>query len=265
MNADRHIFALYLKNLSQEASHKTIGDNFATNDKMLGSRIISVLRLIVGDQLILFDEQINITLTIEQLDTKKNRVSGSLKNINKNVSLKPEITLYQCLTQKTAFEEIMYSATQMGVARVVPVISAKVQRKWAVLRDALQAPQDDRGGERERLHKIMISAAEQSKNIVFPVLENPIKFEELIGNFCGQSKNIFFSASGASVLGLLNELSQDKNNALVNVLIGCEGGLTEQEEQRLMGVGWKSYKLTPTILRAVDAVVVGLGSIRSVR
>ncbi len=294
MNTERHIFALYLKNVSQDAQYKAVGDTIAIHDKLFGSRVITVLRLGVGDQLIIFDEQINVLIKIDQVDTKKNSIRGVVQEINSNTSYEPEIILYQCLTQKTAFEEIMYSATQMGVIRVVPVISAKVQRKF------------DPEKERERLHKIMISAAEQSKNFVFPVLEDPVKISDLLeplksfetpfgllrtsgqDNFKKQNERvfnaacpeeqlqscvskdlsgsvhrIFFSAGGAPLLGFLNECSQDIKSPL-NVLIGCEGGLTEQEEQRLMEVGWKSYKLTPAILRAVDAVVVGLGVIRSV-
>lgn len=250
MNADQHIFALYLKTLSFDLSSKTIGDEFSMQDKLLGSRIISVLRLEVGDSVIFFDEEVNVVIKINHINLKKNSVQGVLQAININKITTPVITLYQCVTQKSAFEEIIYTATQMGVIRVVPVISAKVQHKFAYQKDG------------ERLHKMMIAGAEQSKNFVFPVLEDPIKFEDLLEKMFNQK--IFFSVTGKPLLRLLNQLAQSKKTESVNVLIGCEGGLTQQEEKRLMEVGWKPYQLTPTILRAVDAVVVGLGSIRSV-
>ncbi len=249
MDNNRHIFALYLENVHQSIAHTTCGKSFIVQDKQLCSRALVVLRLAIGDRLILFDGQAHVLLSIQRVDAKKNLIEGVLDEITFNRALQPAITLFQCLTQKTAFEEIVYTATQMGVTRLVPVISEKVQRKWGDERDI------------ERLHKIMIAAAEQSKSFVLPVIEKPVKLRDVVGD--GVSHNLFFSPDGEPLRNLLHAMQTTKPTKM-NILIGSEGGLTDKEEQLLLDACWKSYALTPTILRSVDAVVVGLGSIRSV-
>lgn len=249
MNSNKHTFAFYLGELAQLLTSTAVGDEFVIKDKLLASRMLVVIRVAINDHVILFDEHVSAQLVLTLCDARKNYIVGKLQSIEPHVPYKNNIVLYQCLTQKTAFEEIVYTATQMGVARIIPVISAKVQRKW--------------GGEheRERLRKVMIAAAEQSKSFQFPWLEEPKKITDLQT----ETQGIFFSIDGSPLLQFMRLLSEKTNYELCNVLIGAEGGLTDQEESTLKGVGWKSYQLTPTILRAVDAAVLGLGSIRSIK
>jgi len=47
-------------------------------------------------------------------------------------------------------------------------------------------------------------------------------------------------------------------------MFGPEGGLTKQEEDLLKENDFEFYVLTPTVLRSVEAVAVGLGSVRSI-
>ncbi len=67
----------------------------------------------------------------------------------------PEIRWCIPLIAKEAFEDIVYNFTAMGVASIQPLVTEKVKRSW--------------GGDRERarLDRIMIAAAEQSKQFVF--------------------------------------------------------------------------------------------------
>ncbi len=48
------------------------------------------------------------------------------------------------------------------------------------------------------------------------------------------------------------------------VVIGPEGGVTDEEQQLLQAIGFDTYTLTPTVLRSVDAVTIALGGIRSI-
>lgn len=246
MNIDQHIFALYVPGLHTAP----IGSHVILRDKAIVTRLTMILRLGVDDPVILFDEQIRIDATLFSVDAKKNTVQCIVRSIHKHTPLTPSITLYQCITQKSAFEEIAYTATQLGVSRLVPVVSTKVQRKWS----------GDK--EHERLTKIMIAAAEQSKQFVLPTIVQPVLFQNLIKKPL-DGTSLFFSPSGESLVNLINKLPTN-NTTQLNVLIGSEGGLTTQEEQKLIECSWKSYALTSMILRATDAVIVGLGSLRLV-
>jgi 16S rRNA (uracil1498-N3)-methyltransferase len=140
----------------------------------------------------------------------------------------------------------------MAVTKVVPLISAKIQRSWG---------QDK---EVERLTKIMIAACEQSKNFVVPELCSPIKIQDLSNYIDANNSSIkaYFDPAGQNFLNLLQELHQEPKTDIV-LLFGPEGGLTPEEEEIVAAAGFKTYALTPTILRSREAVIVGLGGVRS--
>ena len=141
----------------------------------------------------------------------------------------------------------------MAVTKIVPLISAKTQRSW------------DLDKEFERLTKIMIAACEQSKSFIMPELHNPIKIQN-ISKFLAANKcpiKAYFDPSGQKFINLLQKIQQlPKMNT--TLLFGPEGGLTLEEENLISSVGFKTYALTPTILRSREAVIVGLGGVRSI-
>ena len=50
----------------------------------------------------------------------------------------------------------------------------------------------------------------------------------------------------------------------ISIVIGPEGGLSADEQATLSSAGAQCYALTPTILRAQEAVAVCVGAVRSV-
>jgi RsmE family RNA methyltransferase len=89
-----------------------------------------------------------------------------------------------------------------------------------------------------------------------------------------QNLKIYFDPSGACFVDLLQKIkessdqkndAQKNNNLDIVLFFGPEGGLTWQEEKQLSDLGFETYALTPTILRAREAVIVGLGGVRSAR
>lgn len=65
--------------------------------------------------------------------------------------------------------------------------------------------------------------------------------------------------SGQSMLGLFDSQTTE---AYV-VMVGPEADLTQQEKDSVQHAGFSFYRLTPTILKAVDAVSLVAGIIRS--
>ncbi len=238
---NKHLFALFVEQLP--ALHGTL--NFKDAD--LWNRITRVLRLHTGDHLILFDSKNSLEIILDEATfASKKNIVGEIISSKITEPLFPTLYFYPCITKKTDFEEIIYTATQMGASHIVPVISEKVQRKW--------------GGdkERKRLKKIMIAACEQSKQFALPALEQPIKLPGIALN-----KNDFgicFDAHGKTFSSFSQQESNKKN---LHVVCGPEGGLTDKELNLLQIKGFQKFALTPTILRARDAAVVGLGILRT--
>jgi 16S rRNA (uracil1498-N3)-methyltransferase len=246
---DRHQFAIYYKNLSGILVHKNSSQYFEFKDKELSHRLTRVLRVRSGSKIVLFDEQCNACVSLlDETFTKKDTVVVAVESVGVNRPVEPYITLMPCLLKKDAFEEIIYAAAQMGVNKVIPVLSEKVQRSWLEERDFA------------RLSNIMIAACEQSKNFVIPELCKPIAFENL--SDLGDSFKIYFDPAGIGFVDLLNKLQASKPSE-ITLFFGPEGGLTEKEEKVLVESGFMTCALTPTILRAREAVIVGLGGVRS--
>ena len=77
------------------------------------------------------------------------------------------------------------------------------------------------------------------------------------------AKKVFFNIDGKPAFDLLKHVHENHIKKIM-LIFGPEGGLTEEEITLLKSDNFEFYALTPTVLRSVEAVAVGLGSLRSV-
>lgn len=229
---DQHEFALYYSELKQ-----TKELTFLDHD--LVSRIGSVLRLKSGESVILFNQHYHALFLLKEVSHKK--VSGTLGQLQINTQYEPHITLLLPVLKREALENAVYGAVESGVSEIQLVLTQKVQRKWQ--------PKD-----LERLNRIIIAAAEQSKCFAAASLYEPIQLEAALEKY--QHQKLYF----ADPAGI--ELQKVENDC--SVLIGPEGDLTESEKEQLKKYNPQFFKLTPTILRAQLAAVVSVAIIRSI-
>ena len=244
----KHIFTLYCPtfNVNQELS---IDKSLTIINQLLWHRIVHVLRLTAKEYVILFDgkQQLTIELSIPTF-TKKNMIAGVIRNVIVSKPLAPVITLMPALLKRDAFEAAIYYAAQMGANSIQPIITAKTQRSW----------HGDK--EFERLTNVMIAACEQAKNFTLPEFKAPVLLREIEEQ--PTSMNIYFEEDGLSLMAIMQKCAEitPQHMALV---FGPEGGLTIEEQSFLDARRFICCALTPTILRAQEAIAVGLGSIRS--
>jgi 16S rRNA (uracil1498-N3)-methyltransferase len=235
---NKHLFALY-----------TTADLNDTNirDETLWLRIVKVLRLHAGSEIILFNNTHTLTLTLSAATfNSKNIIYGNIKEQVLITPLVPTITLLQGIPKKSVFEEIIYNAAQLGVATIIPVYTNKAH-------DLGFSPK-----EQERFRNIMITACEQAKQFTIPSIKAPITFEQAIS--IEVDIKILFDSNGIpcrQLLPLCKKISQ------LAVLFGPEGGLTEEEITTAQATSFTSTQLTPTILRSKDAPLVGIGLLRT--
>lgn len=241
-----HEFALYYAGLSSQLSHNKQSLNI--NDAVLITRLQSVLRVSVGDVLILFDADRHARITISQVSKKG--ISCSVQEVTSNRILQPSITVILPLLKKDALEDAIYSCVALGANDICLVKTQKTQHVWSVK-------------DKERLLKIVIAAAEQSKNFAFPVLHEAQELQACINATDTDATKMFFDPKGSSLLSCLNSLVQSKPAHII-MMIGPEGDLTSDEKMYIKEQGFTSCALTPTVLRSKDALIVGLGALRSV-
>jgi 16S rRNA (uracil1498-N3)-methyltransferase len=248
-----HLFSIYLENLTKLASNSKVGQRLVFDDKSLYQRLVQVLRLKTGEHFVLFDKNINIKCELEEQTFEQKKVCARIFSSSRNQPLVPEIVFCPSILKKNAFEEIIYSAAEMGANTIQPIIPEKGHANWWSSK------------EESRCHNIMKSACEQSKNFILPKFFNPIALKNFLKTSGSDvhAKKVIFEFGGQSVLSLMNEIKQEKIEKII-ISFGPEGGFTDQEIEFFRQSGFTVYSLTTTTLRAQQAVAVGLGLIRSV-
>jgi len=269
------------------------GEMLQLADPALSHRITHVLRCRPGMPVIFFDDEIAVTCALHESTfspSTEGVVSGIVRQVTLNQPHIPTMHLYQGLLRKETFETVCYYAAQMGVSTVQPLITHKTQRVW--------------GGkaERARLAKIMVAACEQSKSFIRPTLKTPAALEDALTKppklprlpkqqpgaaetACTSDEqpsasdgtapappppprqhivaSLFFEADGRPLLSVIEQL-RAAHVTHINLMLGPEGGLTQAEKELLSARGWVQTALTPTILRAQEAVCVAVGALRCV-
>lgn len=249
MNTARHEFALYLNGLSHLLKSISQGSEWSIDDDGVHHRINKVLRLIEGDTLVLFDRLINTQCLIRAIQGKR-RIVFQLLIKEKNNALAPHITCVLPLLKRDDFESALYMLAELGVNVVQLMVTDKSVRSWG-------------DKERERAERILIAAAEQSKHFAMPVIKAPISLQELcIVNGQTDAVKLYFDVQGESLLYHLNASADIKADTYV-LMVGPEGDLTVDEKVKVQQAGFVFCRLTPTILRAVHAVCLGVGAFRS--
>ena len=108
----------------------------------------------------------------------------------------------------------------------------------------------------------MQAAAEQSKNFAFPKLLGPIALDAAIKTIHRDAIRIFFDPEGCNLTNIITSINTSLSTRIV-LVIGPEGDLTADEKAYLNCNGFVFCRLTPTIMRAQQAVTVALGALRS--
>ncbi|MFH1644589.1 MAG: RsmE family RNA methyltransferase [bacterium] len=245
-----HIFSIYFADLSKKISGKKQGVEIEIIDRELIKRLADVLRLHTEETFLLFDEKQNIEFIV--LKKEKKKLHLKIISISENKKIKPEIILCCGLLKKKHFEDVLYLASVMAVGKICPLLTSQVHKNWFEEKTI------------ERLQKILISACEQSKNFILPELQNPVELKTFIEKEpFGISKKVCFHIDGESLFELLSDLNQKKHEKIY-LFFGPEGDFTSYELNLFKQAEIEFYKLTQTILRSVEAVAVGLGSVRSI-
>jgi RsmE family RNA methyltransferase len=240
-----HEFALYVYTLSQAVADQA--DLLRIQDVALMHRIIHVLRLEKEDTLVLFDENIHVRASI--LSIEKKAIICAMQVAEQNIVVAPHITVWLPLLKREAFEEAIYALVELGVNEIQLVHTAKEQRHWTGQK------------EMQRIHNIMVAAAEQSKNFAMAAVREPRTLSDVIASK-KDAQGIFFDVEGEALLEVASGMKHS-NNARYIITVGPEGDLLDAEKFQLQKALFAFVRLTPTVLRAQQALAVGVGAVRS--
>lgn len=242
---NKHTFAVYVPQLSSLIRSSGLHAQLTINDSDLYHRIYTVLRL-RHEEIILFDDSQHIVFLLHDADRKK-LVEGQIKAITTHQPFTPAITMLLPVLKREAFADALYACVELGANTIIPVITAKTQRGEA----AFDMP---------RARKIMIAAAEQSKNFTIPTLISPMPLAAALVP-CKSGMQFYADPAGEALLSCMSRLAAGAHDC--TIAVGPEGGFVADEIALLQHHFFVPCALTPTILRAQQAVALTLGAFRA--
>jgi 16S rRNA (uracil1498-N3)-methyltransferase len=215
--------------------------------------ILDVMRMQDGDQIVIFDgtgkEYVGF---IKEADRKKKRMIVEIVRTEKPVKESaPEIILAQAIPKKSKMEYIIEKATELGVSRVVPLVSERT----------IARPKDTATSKKKvkRWRKIAIEASKQCGRTNVPVIDEITEYGEMAHQIDLYDLTLLACLTGETV-SIKESLDGFKSGKIL-VFIGPEGDFTPEERQMADKGNCKFVSLGKRILRSDTAGLFVLSAI----
>lgn len=200
-----------------------------------------VIRLKPGERFIALLES---SRWIAELQT--DQTARLIEVLQDQTELNQPIILCAALMKGQGFDEVVRSATELGISQLVPILSHRT----------VVNPSDQK---LERWRRIAAEAAEQSQRQVVPQIAAPVSFKQAI------TLNLFQSISPSTVHrlicvtdvaapNLLKTLEKLPNLGIL-IMVGPEGGWTPAEQTMAIAHEFMPVSLGRRVLRAVTASI----------
>lgn len=202
--------------------------------------IINVMRMNINDNIeIIYDKELYICQIKEIINNSV--IAESILNKEENNELDVNITIAQALVKDDKMEYILQKGTELGVANFI-VINME--------RSIVKLESNKQDKKIIRWQKICKEASEQSKRNIVPKIDNVLSIKELIKLNYNYKLLCSVNEKKINVKTILQKIKKDDK---IVIVIGPEGGLTDQEEQLLITNGYIRVSLGNRVLRTETA------------
>jgi len=209
-------------------------------------QIRDVLRMSEGEHITILDNE-GLEYDVALTRVRREEVVGQIM-AKRPASGEPmvQITLFQSLLSRDKFELVLQKCTEVGVSAFVPVVTER-----SLVRDTAIKPEKF-----ARWQKIITEAAEQSHRGRIPHLSQPVIFEQALSKLVDfDCRLIAWEKQGENLTEALQ--LRDKNVPVaIALLIGPEGGFSQQETELAKKSGAIPITLGQRILRTETAAIV---------
>ncbi len=158
------------------------------------------------------------------------------------------LTLLLAVFKFDRLEWAIEKATELGVARMVPVLARRTEKHLAQAAPARV----------ERWRRIAQEAAKQSRRSDLPAIADPLGIKDAV-RLHPDALRLLLAEQGKR-LALRVALDADHDREIA-VAIGPEGGWAEDELALFAKEGWVATSLGPRILRAETAAIAAAASV----
>jgi 16S rRNA (uracil1498-N3)-methyltransferase len=216
----------------------------ATLTGSAAGHVTRVLRLKRGEPLTVFNGSGGeFSAVIEEVGAKSVNVRiGAARTVERESALR--LCLAQGISRGERMDLVVQKATELGVTQLLPVLT----ERSVVKLDAAQAA-------RKVAHwrAIAIAACEQSGRNRPPQIVAPMSLGQLLSDTPAEATRLVLSPSSHL---RIPDVPRPAHGVMV--LIGPEGGLTTEEQERAAAAGFIGVRLGPRILRTETAALAAL-------
>jgi 16S rRNA (uracil1498-N3)-methyltransferase len=198
---------------------------------------LHVLRYRVGDQLVVFNDQEERLYKIVKIEGDTSVKLELITELDRKIPEK-EVYLLWSVLKKDKNDWVIQKAVELGVHKLVPIIAERSEKTGLNI---------------ERAQKIIIEASEQCGRGDIPEIREPITLHEALEEY--KDLPLFICEQHDS-----SDITSEELEKL-GVLIGPEGGWTDQEKESFKTAELPHIAISDFTLRAETAAVVAVSKL----
>ncbi len=210
--------------------------------------IVAVLRLVPGSSVTLFNGAGGeYAATLSGGSPKQaNILVGHFSDSDRQSPL--TVHLGVALSKGDRFDWVVQKATELGVAQITPLITARTEVRLSAERQQKKC---------QHWRQVAISACEQSGRNRLPAIVPAVACQEWL-SVAADVKLVLHPTSANSA-----PLSRSLIPVSVALLVGPEGGLTDDEVNAAQHLGFTPLRLGPRILRTETAPLAAISIVQA--
>lgn len=168
-----------------------------------------VMRFKTSDQFRIFNDKDGEFL-VKITKIERSNITVIVESLLRNITIRKDLTLAICVIKTDRMLEAIKGAVQLGITKIIPIISSRVQHSKIA---------------QDKIMKAIIQSTEQSEQFFPAILLSPMSLQD----FCRthQSQQIIFACESENKNNLIRNIDKIENNSII--LIGSEGGFSDDE------------------------------------
>ena len=203
--------------------------------------VVNVMRLKKGSYLNFFNKNGEWKSKIIFLD--KDRVEVKFLEKIKLPNNLSNVELAICLVKKNPMENILQKVTELGVRKIIPLVSERTEVKEL---------------NQERAKKIVVEATEQSNQLSPPEISEVVKLKDFLESLDNSTKLLFADLNSKDKL----KISDFKDNKNLTILIGPEGDFSPSEREFILSFAMViPFTMSKNILRSDTAAISAISQV----
>jgi 16S rRNA (uracil1498-N3)-methyltransferase len=230
------------------------GDETVTLPREEAEHLTRVLRLGVGDTVTVFDGRGREFLARVAGAVRRDVRVQLISRVEPAAEPAVPLTLVQAILKGEKMDEVVRDAVMLGVAAIQPVVTKRTEVTVAALL---------KGARLDRWRRVALASVKQSRRAVVPEIRTPLTLETYLDEPAAAVRLMLVEPRASAASSSPEPLSALRGAPLpvdAAVLVGPEGGWTEQESRAAHEQGVRLVTLGHRTLRA-DAVPIAAISV----